>query len=255
MKGGKVKMRKTAGAIVLSLVLILAIGAFASITNATVLNYRDSDVARADNYHPVTQSSKVYRTAQDADATVYSTQHRADNRVAYTTTNAGEVVTETGEYTTVSETGDIVTQSGDIVEEKEYNVKPNDATPIQRTATTNVRRNTDLTQNAVAEDIRPKDKKTSPTSVGKERSEDEGTVDSVKEKPKEDTVFSTKGVKGDINNDGFVDFGDINWFTMVYYNQWYFKEYEPELFWRTDLNDDGFVDRKDVNLFVALLTQ
>lgn len=67
-------------------------------------------------------------------------------------------------------------------------------------------------------------------------------------------ALSQYGVKGDINNDGKVDFGDINWFAMVYHNQWYFKQYQYDMFWRADINSDGVIDNADINLFIRLLS-
>ncbi|MFH1802224.1 MAG: hypothetical protein ABH864_02110 [archaeon] len=74
---------------------------------------------------------------------------------------------------------------------------------------------------------------------------------------KTDTTEKEKpyfGTKGDINNDGLINFRDIDWFRMVYYNQWFFKDQHPDIFWRTDIDDSGTINHIDIDLFVALLS-
>lgn len=66
---------------------------------------------------------------------------------------------------------------------------------------------------------------------------------------------SIYGMKGDMNDDGAVNFGDINNFRMVLENAAFFQQYLPEFYWRADINNDGQVNDADVNAFVALLSQ
>lgn len=63
------------------------------------------------------------------------------------------------------------------------------------------------------------------------------------------------GLKGDVNNDGVVNFQDLNPFRMVYDYANYFKTNHHDLFWRADIDDSASVDGTDINSLVMLLSQ
>ncbi len=62
-------------------------------------------------------------------------------------------------------------------------------------------------------------------------------------------------IKGDINHDGVVNFGDINPFTHVIEHPWFYKIFHPHKYKAADINNDGIVNQADVKPFVALLSQ
>lgn len=65
--------------------------------------------------------------------------------------------------------------------------------------------------------------------------------------------------KGDMNQDGAINFQDINIYRDVW-NQYWMPSVQPidrevpALFWFADINDDGTLTTQDINLFVRLLT-
>lgn len=67
--------------------------------------------------------------------------------------------------------------------------------------------------------------------------------------------FAIQALKGDLNCDGHVDFGDINPFVLALSNPALYKITYPGCFIENgDINMDGFTDFGDINPFVALLT-
>ena len=66
--------------------------------------------------------------------------------------------------------------------------------------------------------------------------------------------FAIQALKGDLNCDSFVDFGDINPFVLALSNPPLYKVTYPGCFIENgDINMDGFTDFGDINPFVALL--
>lgn len=64
------------------------------------------------------------------------------------------------------------------------------------------------------------------------------------------------GLKGDINNDGQVNFGDINPMSYAMSHCWlqFYMKYPHGNYWNADINYDCKVNQRDVNPFVALLS-
>ncbi len=61
--------------------------------------------------------------------------------------------------------------------------------------------------------------------------------------------------KGDVNGDGWVNFGDINPFVQYLSNpQGWFNAYPNANPANADINEDGFVNFADINPFVTLLS-
>ncbi len=70
-------------------------------------------------------------------------------------------------------------------------------------------------------------------------------------------VYEITECRGDMNNDGSVDFGDINPFVLALNNPAGFGDVHPGLdgsmVYHADVNRDGYFDFGDINCFVALL--
>lgn len=70
-------------------------------------------------------------------------------------------------------------------------------------------------------------------------------------------VYEVTGCRGDMNNDRFVDFGDINPFTLALSDPTgyasAFPGLERSMVWHGDVNCDGSFDFADINPFVALM--
>ena len=62
-------------------------------------------------------------------------------------------------------------------------------------------------------------------------------------------------VLGDMNVDGWLNFGDINPFVLAMSDPTtYMREFKVHPVIRGDINSDGVLDFADINPFVALLT-
>jgi hypothetical protein len=73
----------------------------------------------------------------------------------------------------------------------------------------------------------------------------------------ENNKFCHIRCKGDINDDGQVNFKDINPMTMVLKWPWFFEHFFPQTYWAADIGlpYDGVVDVKDINPFVDLMAK
>ncbi len=60
--------------------------------------------------------------------------------------------------------------------------------------------------------------------------------------------------KGDVNDDGLINFDDIDPFVWVLkHRMWQIHHPNHPKLWRADINNDGRVNQADVNPFVALI--
>ncbi len=235
LKGGKIRMKNVIAILAVSLALLLSLGTFASLADAAI-------------YQNVNRNVVSYT---DRITTTYA-KNTDDAVTTYAAPTA--VVAENGDYVTKTNAPEpgYNTYNSNIAEAapQESSVRETDMTQAQYTTALSVNdidEKNNVAKPSVAENKRAKvERSTKNTVISR------NTDDAVKEN-KMDTA-SPYGKKGDVNNDGQINFGDINWFTMVYYNQWFFKEYHPDLFWRTDIDDSGTIDGTDVNMFVALLS-
>ncbi len=67
--------------------------------------------------------------------------------------------------------------------------------------------------------------------------------------------FGIRALKGDLNCDGYVNFGDINPFVLALSNPIQYKNLYPGCFIQNgDINADGSTDFADINPFVAILS-
>jgi len=67
--------------------------------------------------------------------------------------------------------------------------------------------------------------------------------------------FAIQALKGDLNCDSLVDFGDINPFVLALSNPAQYKITYPGCFIENgDINMDGATDFGDINPFVAILS-
>ena len=62
------------------------------------------------------------------------------------------------------------------------------------------------------------------------------------------------GCKGDVNNDGLVNNGDIDPFNTVYNNATFYQLNYPDMFWRADVVSDDVLNSNDIDQFVSLVT-
>lgn len=142
----------------------------------------------------------------------------------------------------------LATDSGKLTAQGSLTSAKSDKTQQDKTQATSANKN-------LRSGSEKSNKKTAQTTQG-------DRVKAVKsdEQSSEKKVYPSKTVvnetaKGDVNGDGNIDFGDIDWFRMVYDNQNFFRTYHPDMFWRTDIDDSESIDGTDVDLFVALLSQ
>lgn len=106
------------------------------------------------------------------------------------------------------------------------------------------------TKSLVAEKASPK-----PTNVGLTEAKSVSSISNSKSLASQNKIANSKAKKvcsnkGDVNNDGRVNFFDNDGMRLSVSHSQFMEENHPEMYTRADMNSDGSVDQTDIDLFL-----